>query len=752
MLHTLPSPQSNSELDKKKLKNPSWLPEVVSRKKERRRDFAGIFISFIIGLLAAYWPYFLNHRFYFNDDEQTQHYPYFLEIGRQLHHGRLPFLTLATLNGGNLIIDWQYALFNPVSLLSYWLIAFLNDLTVIGLLLASLYIGLIASGGFILARSFGISRRLSIVAATVLCTNNFVVFVYSHSWMTCLVATSWFLWAWGFIQFYRSTGNILHLVGAIFFSFLVLSAGWPQTIIMQGILVFSYLIEMMLDIRFSRKLIISFALSMAGVFMLASPALLPAIFSRTWTCRGMSFSSHGLFMPNLGDFLNLSSFDLMPHMIVFISTLCAVPVMHLAWFIMPLLPLLRWSSVVKVLSHRWALGICGAIGLLLLFGPQSIGPIRWPIRFLPLVHPVLLIAFLLVINKSEVFVINKRRCQACAMLVLISLTSSISTSPRWLEFHLFSGCFLGFLVWMAIEFIRIKRIHALHLWMIMGVMVGYLGTHYSFINPFLPDFGSKATVDVSPRVESKFNGYTLCLSQDFQPNQENWSDEAFLGAQGIFSDKYTINGYTSIGHRTFGDKFNCGGRTEITSSHDITNLFAIDTTTGFPTYGLLRINRLIIEHETALPIVRSFLGSSWKVTSNGKFTTCYERIDPDLSSSTIAWATPGTATVPINQPTGEMESLQVQAAQTGSNLVFARLWWPGYAATLNGIPVVTKPFNDFLVMVQLASGSHGTLLLTYQPVGYRLGLVLAFFGVVMVILALLLSGKVENGLRSHDVS
>ena len=316
------------------------------------REIVGLLTALLIGLFAAYFPYALDHRFYFNDDEQTA--PYYLDIGQQLRQGHWPFLTLTTLNGGNLILDWQEALFNPVSLAMYGLLAPMRDLTLTGLVFAGFYICLISTGGYLLARSFRLGRMLSLVAGTVLCTNNYLIFMYGHSWLSCL-GSAWFLWAWAFLQFYRTTGNTGALFGAIVFTYLNLSAGWPHSIVMQGFLVVGYLVELFFDsprgklwsVRPARPVVL--VLGMFGTLLLVSPAFLPAILTRPWTSRGLNFSSQGLFMPNLGDFLNLSTFDLMPRMIVFNSTLCAVPLMHLAWFIVPLLPLFRWSLVVETL-------------------------------------------------------------------------------------------------------------------------------------------------------------------------------------------------------------------------------------------------------------------------------------------------------------------------------------------------------------------------------------------------------------------
>ena len=110
------------------------------------QELPASFGAILIGLYATLVPYMTNHRYFFNDDEQNAYYPYYIDVGQHLRHHQWPGITLSTFYGGNLIVDWQYTLLNPFSLLVYWIIAPINNLLLLGLLFFGIYLSLFALG------------------------------------------------------------------------------------------------------------------------------------------------------------------------------------------------------------------------------------------------------------------------------------------------------------------------------------------------------------------------------------------------------------------------------------------------------------------------------------------------------------------------------------------------------------------------------------------------------------------------------
>ena len=79
---------------------------------------------------------FASRRFFLTDDYATYFMPGFSEIARLLGQGHFPLLTDRIWNGGALLQEYQYAVFNPVSMLLYVVLGQLDDLAPRGGLLA----------------------------------------------------------------------------------------------------------------------------------------------------------------------------------------------------------------------------------------------------------------------------------------------------------------------------------------------------------------------------------------------------------------------------------------------------------------------------------------------------------------------------------------------------------------------------------------------------------------------------------------
>jgi hypothetical protein len=121
-----------------------------------RRRLIEVVACFAMGSAMALIPWLFRHRFYLHDDMQHQHMPIFLHIGRLLRAGEVPFLSLATFTSGNLLGEYQFAVLNPVSLALYAVLPSIPSLETAALFMACAYYGVLASGMYVLARTYGV--------------------------------------------------------------------------------------------------------------------------------------------------------------------------------------------------------------------------------------------------------------------------------------------------------------------------------------------------------------------------------------------------------------------------------------------------------------------------------------------------------------------------------------------------------------------------------------------------------------------
>jgi hypothetical protein len=701
----------------------------------RAKDWLAWLAAIMVGLAIAIIPYLFNHRFYFNDDEQNAAYPYFYEIGRQLHAHHLPYLTLATFNGGNLILDWEAALLNPITLLCYWLFYFARDLTTAGLLFCGFYIVLTALAAYSLGRSFHLSRALSLVAATVIVTDNFAMYFHADSWTSGLTCQCWLLWTWGSLQRYRSSGSTTSLAFFVIFAYLTVTSGWPHGDLMLACLIIGYAVELvMAKAGFAR--LNGLILASVSALLLTLPTLLPAILSFAWTNRVNAIYSNGFFMPNLGDVLNFSSFFHPLHVQTWSGNIVFLPFCYVAWFIWVFIPLFRWEIIKSSLAEHVALLAFTAFGLLMLFGPGQFGPIRLPLRFIPFVHVGFIFTFLLVLNQPEAIALTPRRVLGSATAILLSYLSSISSQPGAFYRQLFGFTACIIFAWLAIKMAHLRRPLLLSFILACGMFTGFVLTHLIFpTNELLPDLMSRsfATTEKSP-ANRPFDGYSLCLGG--RSILLDKSPDIFFAAQGIYKQQYTINGETSLGHRVFDRRFHNSIWTNIEGAEGISTLFVHEHETGSRVIDLMRVNSLLVANGNVAKLTLPLLSNDWRETRSSLLSSSFERIHPNLQPTTLSWSSPGIQVVPEAPPTGEKETLQVKAGRQGGFLVFARLYWPGYHAELDGRPLAVDPLAGLFVRVTLPPDNQGRFILTFVPPGIRFGYAGACLGILLFVISL----------------
>jgi hypothetical protein len=119
-------------------------------------------------------------------------------------------------------------------------------------------------------------------------------------------------------------------------------------------------------------------------------------------------------------------------------------------------------------------------------------------------------------------------------------------------------------------------------------------------------------------------------------------------------------------------------------------------------------------------LVGEVLDDSWRRVAEGRHTATYRRAPYDLPGL-VSYASPGTQ-VDAREGCPLRHSHEcVDVAVTGEDsgrVVFARLWFPGYSATLDGEPVDVVRYDGTLVAVDLPAGAAGELVVSYRSPGF----------------------------------
>jgi hypothetical protein len=202
---------------------------------------------------------------------------------------------------------------------------------------------------------------------------------------------------------------------------------------------------------------------------------------------------------------------------------------------------------------------------------------------------------------------------------------------------------------------------------------------------------------------------------------------------GLSRGKRTFNGYTPLGHKALQGELCIQERTQTTCPDGIRRWTMPDGDTGAPLLDLFRITEVAAQHGMWRDALAPRLGPGWRSLGRGAAVETFARVDPILLPGTVSWLPRGMQVMAPEAARHQAESLTILANPQGGRLIFARLFWPGYRASLNGDPLPIIAHRGFLVAVDLPPGSTGQLKVWFRPPGLRLGFLLAGLGVVILI-------------------
>lgn len=686
-------------------------------------DPAAALLCALGSALIAIVPFLMNHRAYYHDNMQDQYMPTFVSIGHTLSIGQWPDVTLKVLNGGALLSEYQYALLNPVSLLSYIISARFHDLETAAACLAVMYYSLLGAGAFALARACGANRSLSSLVALSFASNNFMFYWYASSWFPGLVGTVWLVWATVFVI--QAASSPIAWAAATITSFMVATAGWPH-----ALAVFALITAVVATCEYFRKGVRAAAAPLTAALtgiMGALPAIVPLLATGGSSARSMETLDKGLLQQNFYNVLAFSNPFQLGHYITFggIGVAVGAPMFLAAWYLSPLAPLLDWQ---RLRSNKKFLVI---LGLAITFalatqGPEQFFSLRYTLRYLPYLHLSLLIAFAVAATEGGSF-FSRRRVLASIGILAFGTIASLQVQP-----DIFSAA-------IAVSFLLLPLLLLAMYWLpaspdkattvlIGGVGLIFLITH-AFIpqNPNLPDrkisprVGEMSELSTIPEHYSISVGY-LDRAQTFAKNPAN---TFHFGNMNLVGDVSNLAGYSSLGYKRFNTAF-CIDPHGTMCPEAMGKMAEGSKFGGHIWLDLFKVDRIsFLTTPDRLPAWNKLIG--WSCSNHGNGIEC-QRIDalPQFSGS-ASYLSPGLLTHAHADSTAELERIDVQKRAGHDDLIlFDRIPWPGYHANFDGHPLTVNATETGLMIVRLPDGNKlGELILSYTPPGQEISLAAA---------------------------
>lgn len=707
--------------------------------RSARRPGAALLTCALVAVLSLL-PVLRDPWAYFSDDAATQILPMWFHLGEQVRDGSWPpLLDLGAWMGGNLSVEALFGVWNPVNAVVWVAVSLIPNLAVSAVLVRVAAFVAIALGCYLLCREYGAARWAASALSVAMPFCGSLFYFDAVKWPAAMLAFAWipYLW-WAARRMARARTNAVWVfaLGA-----LAVTAGNPYAMLGVVFVLLGVLAETALLRRWrAARHVLLVSTTIAAVVPLV---YLPLLRSTDVTWRSSSeIGNSGTLAPGLSDLVNLSVASFVPE----IPDMGSAAV-YFCWFALPLAVWLDWRS----LGRRWReLGACWVVAgfLLIAVGPAELWMFRWPLRVLHYGYLAAAVVLALLLTSGLRTDRFRRRAGATAALLGLSFYLSWSAAPgaESLKRHVVALLALSALTAAAVWAYRNRRRHF--------AAVLQVGTALTFAMQAFWFFGAEAPVSYyfptsMPQAKAEFQhrypGQVVQIADPGligppAPGREAWRDLVpgnLFQAAGVRS----VNAYTGMGYAALSDQL-CLGYNGLTCPEAYADLWRTPPGSAIPLADLLRVDTVIVQREM-VPDPR--IPAGWTVREQNERVVVLGREHvADRPAGRLSWSSPDVrvrANTTVDDRT-ERVRFDRTSQQGTARLVFARLAWPGYTATVDGNRVPARSGPAGLLEVELPPGTDGgQLRIEWTPPGMKGGLALATAGLFSAVVLGAVQGR-----------
>lgn len=705
--------------------------------KEKHLTMVLFLLSALVPMLFTIYMFLLNDRYFFIDDKISDMFPKLYDIGMLLRNGEFPILTTNIMNGSAYALEYQYAIFNPVNLgLSYILPSFEN-FTVASWFISAIHLSFSGLGAFILARNIGLRGMQALTLSLLFALNYHGLYWNASAWYGPLIGSTWVILGIAFLAgvAYSST-PIRNTIGLFIAYSLCITSGWPLAVIVVAITS----IFILFHLTFLKKdYFLSALIIIAGIssLMVSSAALISFFSAAEVATRPSAFENLTNFLVAPLDGL-ITFFD--PSYSAFMNnwgkgySLQKNPQFYVGWFLLPLLLMINWSKEKIVNTGVWVWGGLMLVFLLTCMGPERFGVLRFPIRSIPYFH-FFLIIFLMAAAKECGLSITKQRVQLFLFVFALQYIHSIQSNPSKAI-----PLFLSALIIVGFSFVFFYRVHKninYHSFLWFSSLFVFTVILYAVSHGRGSDWGLPGDSNIVNALGRE--NYTLFYGHYVDSHAiPNPHLEYRVATTALLGGDRSINGYTPIGHRGFRDilKISDHGNFEELCAD---KLFEIDSKTQLSHAELMRIDRIIALKGRWVADIEQHLTGRFTLKKTTAHTHVFDYVGEYHYPGLVSWVSPNT--VIEEKMACEFKQTQecinvTNTPDKGGEIIFARLWFPGYHAYLDGKQLDVTTHKSFWVTVKLPPSAKGQLLLKYTLPKANLIVYLMLFGSLLFITSL----------------
>ncbi|QIS19912.1 YfhO family protein [Nocardia terpenica] len=712
----------------------------------------------VVGVVAGYAAVLAaNPRHFYTDDTESQYGPMWVMLGRHLRDGHFPALVPYEWMSGNYSLE-EAGLYNPPQLLVDLIAPSVDNLALYVTVVKLIFSIIAALGVFRVCRAYGARAAWAAVAGVAFPLSGWFLFFDESSWATSLTGTAWMLHAWASaVRYVRGRGDGTPRRGGpipvFVFLYLAISVQYVFPAVESALMIVAVAVGEVIHRRLwvpsLRLLAVAACAGLAGL-----ETYLPGILSSPVTWRGNERILNEQFLTvGWSESLNASLPSTVPAFTGWWGYVQPIPMVYIAWFVIPLLAFIDWRAVKNAAREHSGLVLFVVMFLMWTAGPGRVGPLRWPARVLPMLAVGLLVLVCVLLSRYGVFADWRRRGIAAAVLIGLLFIRSFCAAPHLVVRHLVAAAVVAALtaglVWLA----RARGIAAACTLAIVAMFpIAYDQVRAQSPTPMSYHFPERRS-DMAAAFPN-FDGVTLQLAdRALVPPADQRLDRAWgslsFGNYAKNIGRDYVNAYTPIGYAAFSALL-CMGWDGSTCPDAYRRAFATEPSTGRTIVDLMKVDRVVLQRAQYPDAGRHPAPPGWKwvdYPGHDGYIRVLERTDGPISAHNGLIADTRDVTATSLERTSVTSHVHVTSA-TGGQVVFARLAWPGYRVTLDGHDIGFHTIAKTFLAVDIPPGTHNAeLTLTWRPPGWKIGIATALAGLLGLSL---LQWWYRRGRREND--
>lgn len=657
--------------------------------------------------------------------------PYSREESRLLWSGQPPVLTARSFSGGHLLMDFDRSVFHPVSLFISALWQVVDDLHVIALAFAIIILFATCLGAYLVGRELGLSRRYAMLLGITHATGPIFLYVYVSSWWNSALGTASFVWAVAALLHAVRRPRPLAFLCLGLGTAVLFSAGWPHAYLAYAVtcmvVVGTAVVtgsELRGQPRRQAVFVLRYAATVVAGLLVALPALAEYVAVSSYLDRSNAVGSPDDFgVPGLGhvlgfanplsrDFVNIfGGYQLYPVPMGFVTLAALLAIFFIRW---------DWDLVRR---PQVAAMLVATIGFLLLTqSPSQLGPTRWPFRYLPFAGLALATLVYYVLDKGRLVTSPRRRWFAVLTafaLVVVSVSRNPSVFDRPVAVVILPAAMVAVIALAAWRFAGPRRFGVTAATSIAGIALLVISTPSLAAGSVATDATVPSALQLAQVRQYAGDGLILVTrgGTTFSPAVHS-AARVLLGGAAVF------NGYDPVINAAYNQAI---GPVEAHAWIDDTKVAELSAARpqqwgecGLTALGITAVVTTDVPSQASRDGLQR-CGFHEAARANG--AAVYTRVSAVRA---------GDATVAVGDvdftpliSADQFTAVRIDRSGRGGSLIFSRMYWPGYTASLNGQSLTVRDVDGYILAVDVPAGAVGELTLDYRPQTWPLAIAIS---------------------------